>query len=210
MDSPTNDCTGCIFLRTKLSIQTMTSICFTFNSVVLVFHVFAMMSSEDAAVYLKLNSIDALPSEIQAITIPRMVLICVTIVIDLFLVIGIEDNVKAALRGFVFWNTFMVVVESLTISGIAIWKGTAENVTLLLACAGSYGCILALRGCFAKQVYDYMGRLGSPNTASVSASLSASRLVTEKHSTVDEDATQTTVLDELAVAHTSDRRTKSA
>ncbi|KAG0427463.1 hypothetical protein HPB47_025477 [Ixodes persulcatus] len=84
-------------LKNKPGIQTMASVCFTFHSMFLTAHLFAVVSADDVSMYLKLNSIDTSVQDVRLVAITRMIMMCVTIVVSLFLVIGIEDAVFSAI-----------------------------------------------------------------------------------------------------------------
>ncbi|XP_064481218.1 uncharacterized protein LOC135394417 isoform X2 [Ornithodoros turicata] len=116
-----------LFLKDRPSIQTMASASFTLNSIILMLSLFAAMSSDDAAVQLKLNAVDSTPEEIRFTSYGRIVACYINILVDLFLVIGIEDNCRAAMVCFMWWNWFHVFVDTLTLTGFAIWKGTSDN-----------------------------------------------------------------------------------
>ncbi|XP_064481219.1 uncharacterized protein LOC135394417 isoform X3 [Ornithodoros turicata] len=144
-----------LFLKDRPSIQTMASASFTLNSIILMLSLFAAMSSDDAAVQLKLNAVDSTPEEIRFTSYGRIVACYINILVDLFLVIGIEDNCRAAMVCFMWWNWFHVFVDTLTLTGFAIWKGTSDNVTIIIVCIVIVGSLLFVKAFCARRVYFY-------------------------------------------------------
>ncbi|XP_054927470.1 uncharacterized protein [Dermacentor andersoni] len=120
-------CYQFLHFRDRPSIQTMASVCFAMNSIHLVAVLYAAMSADDAIVMLKLNGIESTVTELHIAGGSRFVLYYITIFADLFLIIGIEDNCRLGMLTFIWWNSFRIFLEVLTIVGVGLWKGTSEN-----------------------------------------------------------------------------------
>ncbi|KAH8023592.1 hypothetical protein HPB51_014841 [Rhipicephalus microplus] len=126
-------CYQFLLFRDRPSIQTMASVCFAMNSIHLVAVLYAAMSADDAIVTLKLNGIESTVTELHIAGGSRFVLYYITIFADLFLIIGIEDNCRLGMLTFIWWNSFRIFLEVLTIVGVGLWKGTSENFTLIMS-----------------------------------------------------------------------------
>ncbi|XP_037515847.1 uncharacterized protein LOC119393096 [Rhipicephalus sanguineus] len=149
---------GCyefLLFRDRPSIQTMASVCFAMNSIHLVAVLYAAMSADDAIVMLKLNGIESTVTELHIAGGSRFVLYYITIFADLFLIIGIEDNCRLGMLTFIWWNSFRIFLEVLTIVGVGLWKGTSENFTLIMSFLSCLGLMLLVQGFFTRRVFHY-------------------------------------------------------
>ncbi|XP_054929487.1 uncharacterized protein [Dermacentor andersoni] len=86
-----DDCFDRLMFKNRPGIQTASSIFFTLNSVLMMVFLFSVLTAEDAAVQLKLNSIDSTPAEIQFAGSLVVASFYISSLMDLYLVIGIED-----------------------------------------------------------------------------------------------------------------------
>ncbi|KAL1419830.1 hypothetical protein MTO96_004738 [Rhipicephalus appendiculatus] len=149
---------GCyqfLLFRDRPSIQTMASVCFAMNSIHLVAVLYVAMSADDAIVMLKLNGIESTVTELHIAGGSRFVLYYITIFADLFLIIGIEDNCRLSMLTFIWWNSFRIFLEVLTIVGVGLWKGTSENFTLVMSFLSCLGLMLLVQGFFTRRVFHY-------------------------------------------------------
>ncbi|KAH6931152.1 hypothetical protein HPB50_022509 [Hyalomma asiaticum] len=125
------------------------------NSIHLVAVLYAAMSADDAIVMLKLNGIESTVTELHIAGGSRFVLYYITIFADLFLIIGIEDNCRLGMLTFIWWNSFRIFLEVLTILGVGLWKGTSENFTLITSFLSCLGLTLLIQGFFTRRVFHY-------------------------------------------------------
>ncbi|XP_049518153.1 uncharacterized protein LOC125943283 [Dermacentor silvarum] len=88
-----------------------------------------ILKSDDAAVHLKLNAIDCTSTEIFIVAVSGMMITCISILTDLFLLVGIEDNCRVAMRLFTWWNSFCISLKCMLVIGALTWKVTRENVS---------------------------------------------------------------------------------
>ncbi|XP_077561736.1 uncharacterized protein LOC144178082 [Haemaphysalis longicornis] len=56
---------------------------------------------------------------------------------------------------FIWWNSFRIFLEVLTIVGFGIWKGTAENFTLIGGFLAGLFCVNVIQGYFTRCVFNY-------------------------------------------------------
>ncbi|XP_049525851.1 uncharacterized protein LOC119457079 isoform X3 [Dermacentor silvarum] len=148
-------CYQFLHFRDRPSIQTMASVCFAMNSIHLVAVLYTAMSADDAIVMLKLNGIESTVTELHIAGGSRFVLYYITIFADLFLIIGIEDNCRLGMLTFIWWNSFRIFLEVLTIVGVGLWKGTSENFTLIMSFLSCLGLTLLVQGFFTRRVFHY-------------------------------------------------------
>ncbi|KAL3219169.1 hypothetical protein MRX96_030618 [Rhipicephalus microplus] len=113
------------------------------------------MSADDAIVTLKLNGIESTVTELHIAGGSRFVLYYITIFADLFLIIGIEDNCRLGMLTFIWWNSFRIFLEVLTIVGVGLWKGTSENFTLIMSFLSGLALMLLVQGFFTRRVFHY-------------------------------------------------------
>ncbi|XP_037287169.2 uncharacterized protein LOC119180114 isoform X2 [Rhipicephalus microplus] len=85
------DCFDRLMFKNRPGIQTTSSIFFTLNSVLVMVFLFSVLKAEDAAVQLKLSSIDSNPAEIQFAGSLVVASFYISSLVDLYLIIGIED-----------------------------------------------------------------------------------------------------------------------
>ncbi|XP_077524675.1 uncharacterized protein LOC144136306 [Amblyomma americanum] len=148
-------CYHFLLFRDRPSIQTMASVCFAMNSIHLVAVLYTAMSADDAIVILKLNGIESTVTELHIAGGSRFVIYYITVFADLFLIIGIEDNCRLGMLTFIWWNSFRIFLEVLTIVGVGIWKGTSENFTLIMSFLSCLGLTLLIQGFFTRRVFHY-------------------------------------------------------
>ncbi|XP_070392671.1 uncharacterized protein [Dermacentor albipictus] len=86
-----DDCFDHLMFKNRPGIQTASSIFFTLHSVLVMVFLFSVLTAEDAAVQLKLHSIDSTPAEIQFAGSLVVASFYISSLLDLYLVIGIED-----------------------------------------------------------------------------------------------------------------------
>ncbi|XP_049519052.1 uncharacterized protein LOC125943642 [Dermacentor silvarum] len=144
-----------VALRNQPGIQTMATIFFTFHSLFLMGQLFAIMGSTDVMMHLKLASIDTSILEMCLVLVPRMLMLFATIVVDLLLVIGIEDDSQSAMKVFVNWTALDVLVDSLICISVVVLKSNRLNVKILLGLLGAYSTFLVAKGACAYQVRKY-------------------------------------------------------
>ncbi|XP_070393730.1 uncharacterized protein [Dermacentor albipictus] len=144
-----------VALRNQPGIQTMATIFFTFHSLFLMGQMFAIMGSTDIMMHLKLASIDTSILEICLVLVPRMLMLFATIVVDLLLVIGIEDDSQWAMKLFVRWTALDVLVDSLICISVVVLKSNRLNVKILLGLLGAYTTFLVAKGVCAYRVRKY-------------------------------------------------------
>ncbi|KAL1469772.1 hypothetical protein MTO96_024857 [Rhipicephalus appendiculatus] len=65
--------------------------------------------------------------EICLVLVPRMLMLFATIVVDLLLVIGIEDDSQYAMKIFVNWTALDVLVDSLICISLVVLKNNWRN-----------------------------------------------------------------------------------
>ncbi|KAL1465990.1 hypothetical protein MTO96_026961 [Rhipicephalus appendiculatus] len=116
-----------VALRNQPGIQTMATIFFTFHSLLLMGQFLAVLTSTDLMMHLKFASIDTSILEICLVLVPRMLMLFATIVVDLLLVIGIEDNSQYAMKIFVNWTALDVLVDSLICISLVVLKSNWRN-----------------------------------------------------------------------------------
>ncbi|XP_077552610.1 uncharacterized protein LOC144167100 isoform X2 [Haemaphysalis longicornis] len=119
-------------LKNRPGIQTMATVAFTFHSIFLMAHLLAVVSGEDITMHLRLSSVDVSLQEIRLAVIPRMLLMVVTIVVDLLLIIGIEDNSVLAMKLFAGWTALDIVVDFSVCLSLVVLKSNRLNAV----CAG--------------------------------------------------------------------------
>ncbi|XP_049268182.1 uncharacterized protein LOC119382513 isoform X4 [Rhipicephalus sanguineus] len=86
-----DDCFDRLMFKNRPGIQTASSIFFTVNSILVMVFLFSVLMAEDAAVQLKLSSIDSNPAEIQFAGSLVVSSFYISSLMDLYLIIGIED-----------------------------------------------------------------------------------------------------------------------
>ncbi|KAH7961205.1 hypothetical protein HPB52_005479 [Rhipicephalus sanguineus] len=116
-----------VALRNQPGIQTMATIFFTFHSLFLMGQFLAVLASTDVMMHLKFASIDTSIPEICLVLVPRMLMLFATIVVDLLLVIGIEDDSQYAMKIFVNWSGLDVLVDSLICISLVVLKSNRHN-----------------------------------------------------------------------------------
>ncbi|KAL1465989.1 hypothetical protein MTO96_026961 [Rhipicephalus appendiculatus] len=144
-----------VALRNQPGIQTMATIFFTFHSLLLMGQFLAVLTSTDLMMHLKFASIDTSILEICLVLVPRMLMLFATIVVDLLLVIGIEDNSQYAMKIFVNWTALDVLVDSLICISLVVLKSNWRNVKVLLSYLGAYSTFLVAKGACAYLVRRY-------------------------------------------------------
>ncbi|XP_040079257.1 uncharacterized protein LOC8031154 [Ixodes scapularis] len=120
-------CFCCFHLEDRASIQAFAALCFISNALVLLLLFFIVVNPEEATVFFKLNSIDTNVGQITAIPVPYVVTTTISIMVDLFLLIAIEDNCQPALRTFIRWSSFCTGFEVLSWVGLLAWKASRDN-----------------------------------------------------------------------------------
>lgn len=99
----------------------------TIHTIALMTCLLIILKSDDAAVHLKLNAIDCTSTEIFIVAVSGMMITCISILTDLFLLVGIEDNCRVAMRLFTWWNSFCISLKCMLVIGALTWKVTREN-----------------------------------------------------------------------------------
>ncbi|XP_077514837.1 uncharacterized protein LOC144125381 [Amblyomma americanum] len=158
-------CWSYLKLTDKPSIQTMASASFTVNTIALMTCLFAIIKSDDAAVYLKLQAIDSAPGEIFVVSITGIVVTYTSILTDLFLLVGIEDNCRLAMQLFTWWSSFCISLKGLLVLCAVAWKVTAENLILFVRVVLLTTAILVIKGHYTRQVHAYYQQVKPLNTA---------------------------------------------
>lgn len=118
-------------------------------------HLLAVVSGEDITMHLRLSSVDVSLQEIRLAVIPRMLLMVVTIVVDLLLIIGIEDNSVLAMKLFAGWTALDIVVDFSVCLSLVVLKSNRLNMKMLSNALGVYTLVLAVKAVCAGRVYQY-------------------------------------------------------
>ncbi|XP_049268180.1 uncharacterized protein LOC119382513 isoform X2 [Rhipicephalus sanguineus] len=124
-----DDCFDRLMFKNRPGIQTASSIFFTVNSILVMVFLFSVLMAEDAAVQLKLSSIDSNPAEIQFAGSLVVSSFYISSLMDLYLIIGIEDNSRVPMLAYMWWSSFTTMAHALALIAIAIWKSNKENVS---------------------------------------------------------------------------------
>ncbi|XP_049525850.1 uncharacterized protein LOC119457079 isoform X2 [Dermacentor silvarum] len=64
-------------------------------------------------------------------------------------------NCRLGMLTFIWWNSFRIFLEVLTIVGVGLWKGTSENFTLIMSFLSCLGLTLLVQGFFTRRVFHY-------------------------------------------------------
>nr|XP_037287162.1 uncharacterized protein LOC119180114 isoform X2 [Rhipicephalus microplus] len=157
------DCFDRLMFKNRPGIQTASSIFFTLNSVLVMVFLFSVLKAEDAAVQLKLSSIDSNPAEIQFAGSLVVASFYISSLVDLYLIIGIEDNSRVPMLAYMWWSSFTTVAHTLALIVIAIWKTNEDNAY------------------FARKVYRYSMLVLNPDfVAAEVAEMSATAAAAER------------------------------
>ncbi|XP_077560501.1 uncharacterized protein LOC144175289 [Haemaphysalis longicornis] len=149
------DCFDRVMFKNRPGIQTTGSIFFTMNSVLMMLFLYTALIAEDAAVHLKLKSVDSNPTEIKWGSSLVAASFYITSLLDLYLIIGIEDNSRAPMLMYMWWSTFTAATHGLGLLAIAIWKSNARNMSLVVTFVVAAGIFTIIRAFFARKVYRY-------------------------------------------------------
>ncbi|XP_049268181.1 uncharacterized protein LOC119382513 isoform X3 [Rhipicephalus sanguineus] len=140
-----DDCFDRLMFKNRPGIQTASSIFFTVNSILVMVFLFSVLMAEDAAVQLKLSSIDSNPAEIQFAGSLVVSSFYISSLMDLYLIIGIEDNSRVPMLAYMWWSSFTTMAHALALIAIAIWKSNKENVALIGPFVGTAGLFVLLK-----------------------------------------------------------------
>nr|XP_037287155.1 uncharacterized protein LOC119180114 isoform X1 [Rhipicephalus microplus] len=175
------DCFDRLMFKNRPGIQTASSIFFTLNSVLVMVFLFSVLKAEDAAVQLKLSSIDSNPAEIQFAGSLVVASFYISSLVDLYLIIGIEDNSRVPMLAYMWWSSFTTVAHTLALIVIAIWKTNEDNMTLVGPFVGAAGLFVLLKAYFARKVYRYSMLVLNPDfVAAEVAEMSATAAAAER------------------------------
>ncbi|XP_049268183.1 uncharacterized protein LOC119382513 isoform X5 [Rhipicephalus sanguineus] len=137
--------------------------------------------AEDAAVQLKLSSIDSNPAEIQFAGSLVVSSFYISSLMDLYLIIGIEDNSRVPMLAYMWWSSFTTMAHALALIAIAIWKSNKENVALIGPFVGTAGLFVLLKAYFTRKVYRYSMLVLNPDfVAAEVAEMSAAAAAAER------------------------------
>ncbi|XP_070392670.1 uncharacterized protein [Dermacentor albipictus] len=176
-----DDCFDHLMFKNRPGIQTASSIFFTLHSVLVMVFLFSVLTAEDAAVQLKLHSIDSTPAEIQFAGSLVVASFYISSLLDLYLVIGIEDNSRAPMLAYMWWSSFTTVAHALTLVAIAIWKSNKENMPQVGPFVATAGLFVLVKAYFARKVYRYSMLVLNPDfVAAEVAEMSAAAVAAER------------------------------
>ncbi|XP_070387944.1 uncharacterized protein [Dermacentor albipictus] len=154
------DCwTSWYTFNNKPSIQTM-----TIHTIALMTCLLAILKSDDAAVYLKLKAIECTSPEIFIVAVFGMVITYISILTDLFLLVGIEDNCRMAMSLFTWWNSFCISLQSMLAVGVLTSKVTRENFTVIIRWLLLTIVVLMIKSHYTRQVHAYYQHVKPLNT----------------------------------------------
>lgn len=123
-----------------------------------------ILKSDDAAVYLKLKAIDCTSTEIFIVAVSGMMITCISILTDLFLLVGIEDNCRVAMCLFTWWNSFCISLKCMLVIGALTWKVTRENLTVIIRWLFLIIVVLMIKGHYTRRVHTYYLQVKPLNT----------------------------------------------
>ncbi|XP_037506154.1 uncharacterized protein LOC119382513 isoform X1 [Rhipicephalus sanguineus] len=176
-----DDCFDRLMFKNRPGIQTASSIFFTVNSILVMVFLFSVLMAEDAAVQLKLSSIDSNPAEIQFAGSLVVSSFYISSLMDLYLIIGIEDNSRVPMLAYMWWSSFTTMAHALALIAIAIWKSNKENVALIGPFVGTAGLFVLLKAYFTRKVYRYSMLVLNPDfVAAEVAEMSAAAAAAER------------------------------
>ncbi|XP_064489620.1 uncharacterized protein LOC135401267 [Ornithodoros turicata] len=129
-EQPPQQKQGCYLffrLQSRPSIQALGALCFICNALLLLLLFFILINPEEATMYMKLSIIRTNVKEMTLAPVPFVVTTCISIMVDLFLVVGIEDNCPQALTTFINWGSLCMGFELVAWIGIIIVKVNKVN-----------------------------------------------------------------------------------
>ncbi|XP_077520124.1 uncharacterized protein LOC144129942 [Amblyomma americanum] len=176
-----DDCIDRLMFKNRPGIQTISSIFFTLNSVLMMLFLYCVLSAEEVAVQLKLSSVDSNPAEIRLASSLVVGSFYINSLVDLYLVIGIEDNSRVPMLAYMWWSSFTAVAHALGLLAVAIWRGNKENMPVIGPFVASAGIFTLVKAFFGRKVYRYSMLVLHPDfVAAEAAELSAAATGLEK------------------------------
>ncbi|XP_054929485.1 uncharacterized protein [Dermacentor andersoni] len=121
-------CYCCFHLRSRSSIQSFAALCFISNALLLLILFFIVVNPEEATVYIKLSIVHTTLKEVSLLPIPYVITTTLSIMVDLLLLIGIEDNCREVLQVYIGWSSACTAFESVSWIGLVAWKANSENL----------------------------------------------------------------------------------
>ncbi|XP_077516603.1 uncharacterized protein LOC144127484 [Amblyomma americanum] len=121
-------CYFCFHLRSRSSIQSFAALCFISNALLLLILFFIVVNPEEATVYIKLSIVHTTLKEVTLLPIPYVITTTLSIMVDLLLLIGIEDNCREVLQVYIGWSSACTLFEAVSWVGFMAWKANGENL----------------------------------------------------------------------------------
>ncbi|XP_050038673.2 uncharacterized protein [Dermacentor andersoni] len=98
------------------------------NALLLLILFFIVVNPEEATVYIKLSIVHTTLKEVSLLPIPYVITTTLSIMVDLLLLIGIEDNCREVLQVYIGWSSACTAFESVSWIGLVAWKANSENL----------------------------------------------------------------------------------
>ncbi|XP_070387925.1 uncharacterized protein [Dermacentor albipictus] len=103
-------------------------------------------------------------TEIFIVAVFGMVITYISILTDLFLLVGIEDNCRMAMSLFTWWNSFCISLQSMLAVGVLTSKVTRENFTVIIRWLLLTIVVLMIKSHYTRQVHAYYQHVKPLNT----------------------------------------------
>ncbi|KAL1457296.1 hypothetical protein MTO96_027695 [Rhipicephalus appendiculatus] len=149
-------CYCCFHLRSRSSIQSFAALCFICNALLLLILFFIVVNPEEATVYIKLSIVHTNLKEVSLLPIPYVITTTLSIMVDLLLLIGIEDNCREVLQVYIGWSSLCTAFECVSWIGFVAWKANSENLAFFKTPSIILIGVALFKVYTVRQLRDYM------------------------------------------------------